>query len=63
MTKNPNNFTIYVRDENIEKWESISKTFRSDFVNWCLRNKLDEYKEKVTGTAAFIGKVLKDKKI
>ena len=43
MGKNPNNFTIYIRDENIPLWERVGKSFKSDFVNWTLRNKLSDY--------------------
>lgn len=42
MAKNVNNKNIYIRDENLKIWEKLDK---SDFVNWCLQNKVKEYKE------------------
>ena len=52
MVKNPNNATIYIRDENLEDWQKrIGKSFKSDFVNWCLKNKLNEYLEHLNKVA------------
>lgn len=48
MAKNPNNVTIYIRDENLEAWKKVGSGFQSDFVNWCLKNKYKDYKEYLT---------------
>lgn len=42
MAKYPNTKTIYIRDENLEKWESLENK-KGDFINWCLEHKLKDY--------------------
>lgn len=51
MGKNPNNHTVYIRDANLELWKSIGNSFRSDFVNWALRNYLDDYNKQAAKIA------------
>ena len=48
MGQNSNNFMIYVRKSNIDKWNILQDSkHMSDFVNWALKEKYDEYKGKV----------------
>lgn len=44
MANNPNNFMIYIRDENKKEWAKLGRTNKSGFVNWCIKRKqIDEY--------------------
>ena len=52
MAKNRNNKTVYIYDHNLPKWESVNK---SDFVNWCLKHKISEYKKAKSITANYNG--------
>jgi len=44
--KSKNYVNIYIREENLKSWMNIKK--KSDFVNWCLKHKLSQYKFETT---------------
>ena len=45
MAKNTNIKTIYVRDENLQKYEELKS--KADFFNWCLEHKLKDYQKQL----------------
>jgi hypothetical protein len=45
MAKNINTKTIYIRDNNLEAWDSVQN--KGEFINWCLEHKLKEYQKKL----------------
>lgn len=52
MPKNPNNATVYIRDNNLKTWQNkIGSSSKSDFVNWCIENKLEDYKKHLQKTS------------
>ncbi|NLT51947.1 MAG: hypothetical protein GXX85_13640 [Ignavibacteria bacterium] len=44
MNRNKNQKSVYVRDKNITAWESIPVSMRAEFINWCLAEKLEEFR-------------------
>jgi hypothetical protein len=44
MAKNPNTKTIYIRDNNLDRWESLNNK-KGDFINWSLEHKLKDYQK------------------